>query len=176
MPITEIDIILRLCAAAAAGALIGFDRDSRDKPAGMRTLGLVSLGAAVTALAAQTLAFDDAPDAMSRVLQGAIQGVVAGVGFIGAGLMLRDDREPGNVVGVTTAATVWTAAAIGLACGLGAWRVALTALALIVILFFVLKPVERWILIRLGRPDPLADDDAAAATPPDAPTNDKGRR
>lgn len=158
MPITELDIILRLCAAAAAGALIGFDRDSCDKPAGMRTLGLVSLGAAVTALAAMTLAFDNAPDAMSRVLQGAIQGVVAGVGFIGAGLMLRDTREPGNVVGVTTAATVWIAAAIGLACGLGAWRVALTALALIVILFFVLKPVERWILARLGRLDPPADD------------------
>lgn len=146
MHITEPDIILRLVAATAAGALIGFDRDSRDKPAGMRTLGLVSLGAAVTALAAMTLAFDNDPDAMSRVLQGAIQGVIAGVGFIGAGLMLRDSRDPGNVIGVTTAATVWTAAAIGLACGLGAWRVALTAMALIVVLFFVVKPLERWIL------------------------------
>lgn len=177
MHITEPDIILRLVAATAAGALIGFDRDSRDKPAGMRTLGLVSLGAAVTALAAMTLAFDNDPDAMSRVLQGAIQGVIAGVGFIGAGLMLRDSRDPGNVIGVTTAATVWTAAAIGLACGLGAWRVALTAMALIVVLFFVVKPVERWILAKLGRPDAPADDrDDPSPTPADkrAP-NDDGR-
>lgn len=181
MPITEPDIILRLVAATAAGALIGFDRDSRDKPAGMRTLGLVSLGAAVTALAAMTLAFDGQPDAQtdaaSRVLQGAIQGVIAGVGFIGAGLMLRDSRDPGNVLGVTTAATVWTSAAIGLACGLGAWRVALTAMALIVVLFFVVKPVERWILAKLGRPDAPADD---RDDPPLAPTdgrapNDDGR-
>lgn len=163
MLITETDIILRLCAATAAGALIGFDRDSRDKPAGMRTLGLVALGAAITALAALSMPFDNAPDAMSRVLQGAIQGVIAGVGFIGAGLMLRDHSEPGNVTGVTTAATVWTSAALGLACGLGAWHVALTAMALIVVLFFVVKPVEHWILRRLGRPDRSAADEATHA-------------
>lgn len=172
MPITEPDIILRLVAATAAGALIGFDRDSRDKPAGMRTLGLVSLGAAVTALAAMTLAFDNDPDAMSRVLQGAIQGVIAGVGFIGAGLMLRDSRDPGNVLGVTTAATVWTAAAIGLACGLGAWRVALTAMALIVVLFFVVKPLERWVLAKRGHPDAPADD---RDDPPPTPTDKRAR-
>jgi putative Mg2+ transporter-C (MgtC) family protein len=163
MLVSELDIILRLAAATAAGALIGFDRDSRDKPAGMRTLGLVALGAAVTALAAASLALDAHPDAMSRVMQGAIQGVVAGVGFIGAGVMLHGAR---SVSGVTTAATVWTAAALGLACGLGAWRVAGTAMVLIVVLFFVVKPVERWLLARLGHDGPPA---AARA-------NDDGRR
>jgi putative Mg2+ transporter-C (MgtC) family protein len=89
----------------------------------MRTLGLVSLGAAVVSLSTihfQGLAHH--PDALSRVVQGIIQGIMAGIGFIGAGVILRD-RETQTVKGLTTAATVWVTAALGIAYGLAAWAI-----------------------------------------------------
>ena len=86
----------------------------------MRTLGLVALGAAVVAVAAiQVPGMAENPDAMSRVVQGIIQGVMAGISFIGAGVILRDAKAR-TVEGLTTAATVWVTAALGIACGLGA--------------------------------------------------------
>ena len=90
-PLDLVDITLRLGAAVVAGMLIGLNRDLADKPIGMRTLGLVSLGAAVVSVA--TIHFQglaDHPDALSRVVQGVIQGIMAGIGFIGAGVILRD--------------------------------------------------------------------------------------
>ena len=86
-----LDIVLRLGAAAAAGMLIGLNRDMADKPIGMRTLGLVALGAALASLAViEVKDLADHPDALSRVVQGAIQGIMAGISFIGAGVILRD--------------------------------------------------------------------------------------
>lgn len=120
-----VDVGLRLLAAAGAGMLLGINRDANGKPTGMRTLGLVSLGAAlVTVAAAEYTGLERHPDALSRVLQGAIQGVLSGVGFIGAGVILRD-RAAHDVIGLTTAATVWVTAAIGIAAGLGAWLLTL---------------------------------------------------
>ena len=125
-----LDILLRLGAAVAAGMLIGLNRDMADKPIGMRTLGLVALGAALASLAViEVEGLADHPDALSRVVQGAIQGIMAGISFIGAGVILRD-REAQTVEGLTTAATVWVTAALGIACGLGAWIIAGIALAL----------------------------------------------
>jgi putative Mg2+ transporter-C (MgtC) family protein len=118
-----IDVTLRLGAAVVAGMLIGLNRDLADKPIGMRTLGLVSLGAAVVSVA--TIHFQglaDHPDALSRVVQGVIQGIMAGIGFIGAGVILRD-VESQTVTGLTTAATVWVTAALGIACALAAWKI-----------------------------------------------------
>jgi putative Mg2+ transporter-C (MgtC) family protein len=118
----DIDIALRLGAAAVAGALIGINRDLLNKPIGMRTLALVGLGAAIVSLAGiQVEGMAGNPDALSRVIQGVIQGVMAGISFIGAGVILRD-REARRVEGLTTAATVWVTAALGIACGLGAWH------------------------------------------------------
>jgi putative Mg2+ transporter-C (MgtC) family protein len=151
---TEMDIdygdtVLRLGAATAAGIAIGLNRDLQGKPMGMRTLALVSLGAAAVTLSAlQIDVLGSNPDALSRVVQGVIQGIMAGISFIGAGAVLRDYKSQ-SVTGLTTAATVWVAAALGIACGLGAWVVAglSTAIAL-----FVLVAVG-W-LERLGvRPD-----------------------
>jgi putative Mg2+ transporter-C (MgtC) family protein len=116
------DIVLRSTAAVVVGILIGLNRDLAGKPIGMRTLALVSLGAAVVSLA--TIHFRDLadhPDALSRVVQGIIQGVMGGIGFIGAGVILRDPKA-GTVEGLTTAATVWLTAALGIACGLAAWN------------------------------------------------------
>ena len=88
-----IDTMLAPRAAAAAGMIIGLNRDIADKPIGMRTLGLVALGAAVVSLSAiRVKGMADNPDAMSRVVQGVIQGVMAGISFIGAGVILRDAK------------------------------------------------------------------------------------
>jgi putative Mg2+ transporter-C (MgtC) family protein len=117
-----VDIAFRLGAAVMVGVVIGVTRDLADKPIGMRTLGLVSLGAAVVSLS--TIHFEglaNHPDALSRVVQGIIQGIMAGIGFIGAGVILRDVKTQ-TVTGLTTAATVWVTAALGIACALAAWK------------------------------------------------------
>jgi putative Mg2+ transporter-C (MgtC) family protein len=135
------DIVLRLGAAVLAGAAIGVNRDLANKPIGMRTLALVALGAAVIALAGiRVEGMAENPDALSRVVQGIIQGVMAGISFIGAGVILRDAKAR-TVEGLTTAATVWVTAALGVACGLAAWRV--TAVA--VVLALLLLVVGRWL-------------------------------
>ena len=100
---------------------IGINRDLQNKPIGMRTLALVALGAALVAVAGiDHPGMAPHPDALSRVIQGIIQGVMAGISFIGAGVILRDAQSK-TVEGLTTAATVWVAAALGIACGLAAW-------------------------------------------------------
>lgn len=132
----EWDAALRLIAASACGLLVGFNRDLKNKPTGMRTLGLVCLGACLVALAAlQADPLRANPDAMSRVVQGVLQGVMTGIGFIGAGVILK---HPGDarVKGLTTAAAVWITAALGVACALASWfliafGVALTILILV---------------------------------------------
>lgn len=114
-----LDVFYRLGAAVLTGALIGFDREIRDKPAGLRTLTLVSLGSAVFTLTALE---SGAVDSTSRV----IQGIVTGVGFLGAGTIIRGKTEA-SVRGLTTAASVWLAAAIGVACGLASWALVVVA-------------------------------------------------
>jgi putative Mg2+ transporter-C (MgtC) family protein len=137
------DIALRLTAAAAAGILIGINRDLQNKPIGARTLGLVGLGTATVAVAGiQYPGMAENPDAASRVIQGIIQGIMAGISFIGAGVILRDAKAR-TVEGLTTAATVWVTAALGIACGLGRWDVVIIgttiALALLVIVMWIEK-------------------------------------
>lgn len=135
-----IEIVLRLGAAALAGMLIGVNRDLANKPIGMRTLGLVALGAAIVSLAGiQVEGMAENPEALSRVVQGIIQGVMAGISFIGAGVILRD-REARRVEGLTTAGTVWIAAALGIACGLAAWR----TVGIAVVLASLLLVAGRW--------------------------------
>jgi putative Mg2+ transporter-C (MgtC) family protein len=139
-----LDIVWRLSAAVVVGMLIGLNRDLTGKPIGMRTLGLVSLGAAIVAVS--TVHFRGLagnPDALSRVVQGVIQGIMAGIGFIGAGVILRDHEEK-TVKGLTTAATVWVTAALGIACGLAAWQIVALSTALVVFLLVVVAWLERF--------------------------------
>jgi putative Mg2+ transporter-C (MgtC) family protein len=139
----ELDDVLRLLVAAGTGLLIGIDRDIHGKPVGMRTLSLVSLGAALVSIS--VIEFQDLrqhPDAISRVIQGVVAGVLTGVGFIGAGVILRDQQAK-TVHGLTTAATVWIAAGLGIACALGAWLLVGTAIALTLLVLFVLGWLER---------------------------------
>ncbi len=137
------ELMLRLGAAALAGVLIGLNRDLKNKPIGMRTLGLVALGSAVVVVAAiQFPGMAEHPDAASRVIQGVIQGIMTGISFIGAGVILRDAARQ-TVEGLTTAATVWVTAALGIACGLGAWRTVGVAIALSFILLVGVRWIER---------------------------------
>jgi putative Mg2+ transporter-C (MgtC) family protein len=138
------DVLVRLLAAAAAGGLVGLNRDLADKPIGVRTLGLVSLGAATVAVSGiQVQGIAENPDALSRVVQGIIQGVMAGISFIGAGVILRN-AETRSVEGLTTAATVWVAAAFGIACGLGAWRTMAIAIPLTLAMLFAAGWIDRF--------------------------------
>jgi putative Mg2+ transporter-C (MgtC) family protein len=147
------DVVVRLFAAAAAGGLIGVNRDLAQKPMGVRTLGLVSLGAATAALAVfQVPGMAENADAMSRVVQGVIQGVMAGISFIGAGVILRDTAAR-TVDGLTTAATVWVSAALGIACALGAWVTALLATTITIGLLFAGGWLERLSERRRANPD-----------------------
>jgi len=144
------DVAMRLGAAALAGALIGINRDLAQKPIGVRTLGLVALGAAtVTVATIQIPGMAENADALSRVVQGIIQGIMAGISFIGAGVILRD-AQTRTVEGLTTAASVWVTAALGIACGLGAWRTVALALAIALILLVAVPRLE--LLLEMKKP------------------------
>ena len=109
---TLVKIAIRLAVAALAGALIGFEREKTGKAAGLRTHMLVTIGSALFVIVPVTQ--DVAPGDMSRV----IQGIVTGIGFLGGGAILKlaEDRR---IKGLTTAAGIWMAAAIGIAAGFG---------------------------------------------------------
>ncbi|WP_085615204.1 MgtC/SapB family protein [Thalassospira alkalitolerans] len=148
-----IDMILRLCAATVIGMVIGLNRDVNGKPTGMRTLALVALGAAVVSVVAvhfQDLI--DHPDALSRVVQGILQGVLTGIGFIGAGVILHQPKSM-SVSGLTTAATVWITAALGIACALAAWHIVVIATVLTLVVLIALKPVELMLVRVLSSKD-----------------------
>lgn len=134
----EIDAALRLMAATVCGLVVGFNRDLKQKPTGMRTLGLVSLGACLVSLVGlQTEPMRADPDAMSRVVQGVLQGVMTGIGFIGAGVILKLPSD-GRVRGLTTAASVWITAALGVACALASWTI--IALGVVLTLLVLILP------------------------------------
>jgi putative Mg2+ transporter-C (MgtC) family protein len=155
--VTEFDhvaeIAIRLCIATILGGLLGLNRDMHGKPAGIRTLGLVSLGSALVTLA--VLNFDPShpmpTDAISRV----VQGVLAGVGFLGAGVIMRDDT--GHVHRLNTAASIWVTAALGLTCGLGAWIPAAIATILVFALLTLGMRFDHNFFGRLEKPHPPKD-------------------
>ena len=148
---TWTDVVIRLATATAVGGVIGLDRELTQKPAGLRTHALVSLGAALATASALQLGVPNDithADAASRV----IQGIVAGIGFIGGGVILHADGR--NVKGLTTAASIWVAAALGVSCGIGKWRVALSAAAIALFILTVGRPIEELLhKIRRKRPE-----------------------
>lgn len=121
-------IIIRLVAAMLLGALLGFQRERAGKPAGLRTHTLVCVGTAVVVLACSSSGMN--MDGQSRV----IQGIVTGIGFIGAGSILKVSEEK-DIRGLTTAAGLWLTAAVGVAAGLGTLGIAVivSILALIIL-------------------------------------------
>jgi len=119
-------MVLRFLLATALGAGIGYQRERAGKTAGLRTHMLVSCGAALFTLVS-IYGFGDAGVDISRVAAG----VVVGVGFIGGGVIFRGARGE-EVAGLTTAATIWVTAAIGLAAGAGMYLLSVIATAVIV--------------------------------------------
>lgn len=111
-------VVIRLFAATLLGALVGFQRERAGKPAGLRTHILVALGTAVFVIACSGAGMSS--DGLSRV----IQGIITGIGFVGAGSILKLSEER-DIKGLTTAASVWMTAAIGVAVGLGNLGIAL---------------------------------------------------
>ncbi len=141
MDLDAADVVLRLTAAAGAGAVVGIDRDAEGKPIGARTLALVSLAAAALTVATiQVPGLYENKDALSRVVQGLIQGLMAGIGFVGAGVIIRKP-DVNLVKGLTTAATVWLAASLGICCGLGQWTVVVVSVVLGLFILVVVRKI-----------------------------------
>ena len=124
-------VLLRVFAAVLLGAVVGIEREQAGKPAGLRTHMLVSLGTAIVVIACQDSGMS--LDGLSRV----IQGIVTGIGFIGAGTILKLNEER-EIQGLTTAAGLWMTAAIGVAVGLGILGVAVIG-TLVTLLILVLE-------------------------------------
>ncbi len=130
-------VLVRLLLAVALGAVLGYDRERRESAAGLRTHMLVALGTALFALAPQAAVFG--ADPMSRVLQG----IVAGIGFLGAGAILKRTAH-GEVRGLTTAAGIWATAAIAVACAMGrVWLAIASTLACYVVLALLVRAEAR---------------------------------
>jgi putative Mg2+ transporter-C (MgtC) family protein len=130
----ELEMALRLLLAAALGAAIGYQRERAQKAAGLRTHVLIAAGAALFTIVS-TYGFGIEADP-SRVAAG----VVAGIGFIGAGAIIR--REGGIVEGLTTAATIWAVAAIGLAAGAGLYIISVVTTAVVTIVLLLPHPIR----------------------------------
>jgi putative Mg2+ transporter-C (MgtC) family protein len=130
---TVVEMILRLLLAAALGAIIGYQRERAKKPAGLRTHVLISLGAALFTVVS-IYGFGVASDP-ARVAAG----VVVGIGFLGAGAILH--REGGIVAGLTTAATIWAVAGIGLAAGAGLYLISAVATALVLTVLLIPRSI-----------------------------------
>ncbi len=126
--------VLRLLLAAGLGAIIGYQRERFKKPAGFRTHMLIAIGAALFTLAS-IYAFGAQSDP-SRIAAG----IVTGIGFLGAGAILHPTE--GIVAGLTTAASMWTTAAIGLAVGSGLYLVSVVATILVFIVLLLPHPIR----------------------------------
>jgi putative Mg2+ transporter-C (MgtC) family protein len=159
------EIVLRLGAATLAGGLIGLNRDLHGKPIGLRTLGLVGLATAtVVVLAATVDNVTKFPDATSRI----IQGILTGIGFLGAGVIIhRENRS--RVQGLTSAACTWLTACVGIACGAGQWRIVAVALGITFLVLIVGGRTERWLHRALGGKEHRAEDPARLGSPADTP-------
>lgn len=133
---TLTEIIVRLSLALLSGAVLGWEREARGKAAGFRTNMLIVLGAAAfTLLSLQIAAMGTEPGQRFDPRR-VIQGVIGGIGFLGAGAVIR---AGGSTHGMTTAATIWVVGAIGIACGIGAHTIAIVT---VVLSFFVLTVLD----------------------------------
>ena len=134
IPTSFVDVLLRLALAAGLGGAIGLEREYRRKPAGIRTNMLIGLGSALFAIL--SIELGTAAGSPDRI---AAQ-VVTGIGFLGAGAILRSGQ---NVHGLTTAATIWVNSAIGMATGLGLYTVAAGGATLTLVVLALLPLLER---------------------------------
>ena len=140
-----LEITLRLTAAVLAGAAIGLNRDLHDKATGVRTLGLVALGSALGVMAA---AHVGGPGDATR----AMQGILTGIGFLGAGVIIRT-AQGSRIHGLTTAASTWLTACLGIACAVADWTIVVPGLALAFIILIWGGVFEKAVRARFQSPD-----------------------
>jgi putative Mg2+ transporter-C (MgtC) family protein len=129
------DDLLKLLLATAMGGFIGIEREFRDKAAGFRTLIFICLGAALFTMLSAKLTTSTDPNRIAAQ-------IVSGVGFLGAGVILRDG---GRVIGLTTAATVWLTAAVGMGVGGGQYALAGAAVLIASVVLWAFPKIEQWI-------------------------------
>ncbi|HEX2222010.1 MAG TPA: MgtC/SapB family protein [Candidatus Limnocylindria bacterium] len=140
----ELELLLRLLAAMLLGAVVGWERELQQMPAGFRTHTLVSLGAGVFTVVSGH-AFSGAGGDPTRI---AAQ-IVSGIGFLGGGAILR---HGGSVRGLTTAASLWAVAAIGMAAGAGLFVIAVGGTVLVIVTLELFQRLEKFIKRRLDIP------------------------
>jgi putative Mg2+ transporter-C (MgtC) family protein len=149
------EIVLRLGAATLAGGLIGLNRDLHSKPIGLRTLGLVGLAAAMIVALAES---SGTPD--TRL----IQGILTGVGFLGAGVIIHADQNS-RIRGLTSAACTWLTACIGIMCGAGQWKIVTVGLVITFIVLIAGGRTEAWLHRALGGKDYPVEDSTKSDPP-----------
>lgn len=135
---SAVRVAFRLLMAALLGGLLGYERESKGKAAGLRTHMLVALGSAMFVLVPQQMGAGDAE--LSRV----IQGLVAGIGFLGAGAIVKG-RPGEEIEGLTTAASIWMTAAIGMAAGMGRELTAILSAVMAFLVLTVMFRAMRWL-------------------------------
>jgi putative Mg2+ transporter-C (MgtC) family protein len=150
MALSTWEVVLRLVVASVAGVVIGFERETNGRTAGMRTHAVVALGSALFTMGG---AYGFADIVSNRDPARVAAQVAAGVGFIGAGAILR---HGGAVLGITTAASIWLSAAAGVAVGAGAYVAVVTAIVLSLLLLGALRAM-RTLVTRLGRTTTVVD-------------------
>jgi putative Mg2+ transporter-C (MgtC) family protein len=140
----QLELTLRLAVALGLGALVGLERELQRQEAGFRTHGVVSLGAAIFTVVSG-YAFAGVGSDPTRI---AAQ-IVSGIGFIGAGTIIQ---SRGGIKGLTTAASLWAVAGVGMAAGAGLYGVAVSGTALMLVVLWLFDRMERWARVRLGLP------------------------
>lgn len=157
------EMLLRLALALLCGAVVGINRDLHGKRAGLRTFGLVALGTAGITISTLT-SIEPHPENVGRI----VQGVLTGIGFLGAGVIVHRARE-GHVTGLTTAAAVWFTASLAVICGLGEYELAVAILAIGFALLVWGRRVERRFERLLGRRPPDATPRRSSGSTTDRP-------
>ena len=141
-------LMMRLLLAAGLGAAIGIEREFRAKAAGLRTNILIAVGAALfTTVSIEVGNPGGTPDRIAAQ-------IVTGIGFLGAGSILRNEK---HITGMTTAATIWVNAAVGMAAGAGEYAMASVATAMTLVVLVVLQPLEKYFERRRGSAPTLED-------------------
>jgi putative Mg2+ transporter-C (MgtC) family protein len=156
-PEAQLDVLTRVIVALLLGAIIGIEREYRGHPAGVRTLAMVSVGSCIFTAAGLFILPGHASDPTRIAAQ-----IVTGVGFLGAGAIFRSDD---GIKGLTTAATVWVVAAIGMVTGFGLFVIAAGGALLVLVALALIRPIELRFLHRTDHPMRRHDDELTGEEP-----------
>lgn len=135
LQIIQEDQLLKILISLVAGAILGVEREYKRKPAGMRTMTLICVSSTVFTILSAEMGFPGSPDRIAS-------NILTGVGFIGAGVIFKGDF---TIDGITTAASIWIAAALGMAIGMSQYWLAAAALASALVILILMEYTEKWI-------------------------------